>query len=292
MDGAIVVDKPSGWTSHDVVNKIRRIAGTKKVGHLGTLDPIATGVLPLVIGRATRLSQFYVRNEKIYEGVIRFGQATSSYDREGTPITEAQPFTLTLDQLEPLADRFRGTFSQFPPPVSAKKVGGRKAYELVRENKPVELKPVDVTVFAFDLLDLKGPDLTFRVHSTGGTYVRSIAHELGHAAGCGAFLQELRRTASGDFAIAQARTLEVLEQMKTDGNLQEALIPANALLPAFSNEPVDSITEGKIRQGRDFQVSPFRVRTGRYVKAISQDGSLVAIGEVRLPNLYHPILVL
>lgn len=291
VDGAIVVDKPSDWTSHDVVNRIRKIVGTKKVGHLGTLDPMATGVLPLVVNKATRLAQFFIKNEKIYEGVIRFGHSTRSYDREGEPTSQPSPVDLDLARLEILADRFRGTFAQTPPPVSAKKIGGRKAYDLTREDKPVILKPVDVTVFAFDLLGLDHQDLKFRVHCTGGTYVRSIAHELGQLVGCGAYLQDLRRTASGDFTIEQAHTLEELEQMKSEGHLEQSFVPSSQLLPEIPSEEVDAITVGKIRQGRDFQVSPFRVRGGKYVKAIADDGSLVAIGEARLPNLYHPVLV-
>src|SRR5271169_4785258 len=142
MDGVIVVDKPRDWTSHDVVNKMRRLAGTRKVGHLGTLDPAATGVLPLVIGRATRLAQFYTRNDKIYEGVLHFGYSTNTYDADGAPASEEIPVTLDPAALEGLLQRFRGPFDQVPPPVSAKKIGGRKAYELARKHQVVELKPV------------------------------------------------------------------------------------------------------------------------------------------------------
>src|SRR5579862_7149220 len=140
MDGVIVVDKPAEWTSHDVVNKMRRFAGTKKVGHLGTLDPSATGVLPLVIGRATRLAQFYTRNDKVYEGVIHFGYSTDSYDAEGARTSPEEAVTLTCEQVEAAMLPFHGRFLQTPPPVSAKKVGGRPAYELARKQQPVELK--------------------------------------------------------------------------------------------------------------------------------------------------------
>ena len=293
MDGVIVVDKPAGMTSHDVVNRMRRFANTKKVGHLGTLDPSATGVLPLVIGRATRLAQFFTRNDKEYEGVIRFGQATTTYDAEGQPVGDPADVTITAEQLEPLLAEFRGSFQQLPPPVSAKKIGGTPAYKLVRQNKPVVLEPVEVVVFAFELLALNGPDARVRVHCSAGTYVRSIAHDLGQRLGVGAHLCTLRRTASGAFRISQAQTLERLGELAQDGDLIQALIPAAELLPEFPSETVDPTTANFIRQGRDFRTSPFRApSSSQYVKAITEDGRLVAIGEAKLPNVYHPVLVL
>jgi len=293
VDGAVVVDKPSGWTSHDVVNKVRRFAGTKKVGHLGTLDPAATGVLPLVIGRATRLAQFYTRNDKIYEGVIHFGYSTDSYDADGQPTSPVRDVVLDREQVDAALQKFRGAFAQVPPQVSAKKVAGRPAYEMARKNQPVELKPVDVDVYSLDLLRLEGAEAEVRVHCSAGTYLRSIAHEAGQVLGCGAFLQSLRRTASGDFKIEVARTLEQLAALAEAGNFDDAVIPAAQLLPEFPAEVVDALTAGQIRNGRDFRTSPFQVRAGgRFVKAVSAEGQLVAIGEARLPHLYHPVLVL
>ncbi len=210
MDGVIVVDKPTEWTSHDVVNRMRRLASTKRVGHLGTLDPGATGVLPLVIGRATRLAQFYTRNDKIYEGTIHFGYSTSTYDAAGERTSDEIAVTLDRDELDRLLDQFRGEISQMPPAVSAKKIGGRAAYELARKNKPVELKPVNVEVYSLDLLRVEGCEAEVRIHCSAGTYLRSIAHDAGQAMGCGAFLKSLRRTASWDFKIESARTLEQL----------------------------------------------------------------------------------
>ena len=289
----IVVDKPRDWTSHDVVNKVRRLAGTRKVGHLGTLDPSATGVLPLVVGRATRLAQFYVRNDKIYEGVIHFGYATSTYDAEGEATSPEVAVSLERDALERVLDRFRGALSQVPPPVSAKKIAGRPAYELARKNIPVELAPVDIEVYSLEVLGIENCEAAVRVHCSAGTYLRSIAHEAGQALGCGAFLKTLRRTASGDFKIEMARTLEMLAELAGAGRLEEALIPAAQLLPEFPLEMVDAITAGQIRNGRDFRVSPFQIKKGsRFVKAVTAHGELIAIGEARLPNLYHPVLVL
>jgi tRNA pseudouridine55 synthase len=293
MNGLIVVDKPQGWTSHDVVGKMRRIAGTKKIGHLGTLDPMATGVLPLLIERATRLAQFFTSNDKVYEGVIRFGFATNTYDADGQAAAPDSNPTIDREALQAIFDRFRGIFLQTPPPVSAKKVGGRKAYELARKNIPVELKAVEVTVHSLELLELSGRDALVRVHCSAGTYLRSIAHDAGQALGCGAHLASLRRTQSGSFDIAAARTIDELQALADESRLSEALIPAAQLLPEIPIEIVDSITEAQIRNGRDFRVSPFRGRgDAKHVKAVTRSGELVAIGEIVLPNLYHPVLVL
>ena len=291
--GVVVLDKPPGWTSHDAVNKMRRIAGTKKIGHLGTLDPLATGVLPLVVGRATRLAQFYTKDRKGYAARIRFGNATDSYDRDGQATSEVRAVELKREDVEGMLDAFRGKLLQMPPAVSAKKINGVPAYKLVRQQKPVELQPVDVEVFRLEIVGIEGVDLLVEMECSAGTYVRSIAHELGQRMGCGAYVQELRRTLSGEFSLAQARTLEELEALAAAGRFEEALLQGDKLLPAFPCEAVDLLTEAQIRQGRDFRTSPFRIsQESRYVKAMSQSGNLVAIGEQKLPNLYHPILVI
>ncbi len=292
MDGALIVDKPEGWTSHDVVAKVRRLAKTKRVGHLGTLDPIATGVLPLVLGRATRLAQFFNRDRKVYEGVIRFGYSTTTYDREGEATSEQVQPVFTIQNLEEILERFRGTFSQVPPPVSAKKIAGTPAYKLARKNIAVELQPVEVSVHLLELLSFTGDRAAVRIACSSGTYLRSIAHDVGRSLGCGAFLESLRRTASGEFRIESALPLDALERLSAEGRFGEAVVASSELLPAFPNELVDPFTAGQIRQGRDFRVSPFRTRAAnRYVKAITAEGDLVAIGEEKLPNVYHPILV-
>jgi tRNA pseudouridine55 synthase len=293
LDGVIVVDKPEGWTSHDVVSKLRRIAQTRKIGHLGTLDPIATGVLPLVVGRATRLAQFYTRNDKVYDTVIRFGFSTDSYDRAGTPTSpETQP-EIAREVLEDLLPRFIGELEQVPPPVSAKKVGGVRAYQLARKSVEVALEPVPVKVYSLQLKDVTGSEARLVVHCSAGTYVRSLAHDLGKLLGCGAHLRDLRRTASGDFGEEHARTLEQLQQLAAEDRLSEALIPAAQLLPEFPAVYVDEIITTQIRQGRNFPVNVFRARQGsRFVKAVTREGDLVAIGEAKLPNLYHPVVVL
>jgi len=293
MDGVIVVDKPEDWTSHDVVGKVRKIAQTKRVGHMGTLDPIATGVLPLVIGRATRLAQFYTRSDKIYEGVVRFGWATHTYDRAGEPLGPQKDVDVDAAALDLLLEPLRGEILQTPPPVSAKKVGGKRAYELARQSVMVALEPVKIHIYELTVLDIQGSRARMRVHCSGGTYMRSIAHDLGQAIGCGAHLEQLRRLASGEFEISQARTIEQLEALAAEERLIDALVPPSAMLPAFPSVFVDDVTANHIRNGRNFPASPFRSQpASRYVKAVTRLNELVAIGEAVLPNLYHPIVVL
>jgi len=293
MDGLIVVDKPAGWTSHDVVNRLRRLTDTRKVGHLGTLDPAATGVLPMVVGRATRLAQFFSRGDKTYDGTIRFGHSTDTYDAEGTASSPHVDVQFDAGEIEQALSKFRGIISQVPPPVSAKKIGGVPAYKFARKNQPVELKPVQVEIYSIELLRCGGAEIEVRIHCSPGTYVRGIAHDLGQALGCGAWLEILRRTASGGFDLAMARTLEDLGLLASEGRIGDALIPCADLLPEFPTEQVDSATAGFIRQGRDFRVSPFRAQLdAQFVKAISPEGDLIAIGQAKLPHLYHPVLVL
>lgn len=293
MDGVIVIDKPAGITSHDVVNRVRRLVQTRKVGHLGTLDPLATGVLPLVIGRATRMAQYFSAGEKKYDACIRFGYSTDTYDREGSPTSPQVEPAFNREELERALGKFRGKFLQTPPPVSAKKVGGTPAYKLARKQIAVELEAVEVNVEVLELREMNGPVARIVVHCSSGTYVRSIAHDLGQQLGCGAFVDQLRRTGSGEFIEAQSRTLDELTALAASGRLRDALIPAAQLLPDFPNALVDTVTVGNIRQGKDFRLSPFRSQPGaKFVKALSEDGDLIAIGEARLPHLYHPVLVL
>ncbi len=293
MDGILVVDKPPGFTSHDVVDRIRRLTGIQRVGHLGTLDPIATGVLPLALGRATRLAQFLLHRDKTYEAVIRFGFATDSYDRAGQPLGPEVPVNVDRAQLETLMAAYRGEFEQVPPSISAKKIHGVAAYKLARKQKPLDLTPVKVRVDEFTLLALDGARARVRVRCSAGFYLRALAHDIGQTLGVGAHVEELRRTAAGEFTLEEAHTLEQIETLTREDRLAQILVPPLQLLPEVPAEHVDAITAAQILHGRDFRVSPFRVRSGaRLVKAIDVQGRLLAIGEIRLPNLYHPIVVL
>jgi tRNA pseudouridine55 synthase len=248
--------------------------------------------LPLVIGRATRLAQFYVRSDKVYDACVRFGYSTDTYDAEGTATSAPIDPLLDREALEQKLEPFRGEFLLRPPAVSAKKIQGVPAYRLARQQIAVEMNPVPVEVFELKLLEIEGPEARVWVHCSAGTYMRSIAHELGQAMGWGAHLSALRRERSGDFSIDQARTMPELEVLAAEGRLAEALIPASAL-PAFPALIIDPATAGLVRHGRDFAVSPFRVVLGtRYVKALSTEGDLLAIGEAKLPHIYHPVVVL
>ncbi len=291
-DGVIVVAKPQGMTSHDVVNRVRRITGIRRIGHLGTLDPLAEGVLPLVVGQATRLAPYLGGGDKEYEATIRFGYSTSTYDREGERTSGIVEPKFTAAELEAALDGFRGTIRQTPPPVSAKKVGGVPAYKLARKGRPPKLEPVEVTVHRLELREFHLPTAVLLVRCTAGTYVRAIAHELGQKLGCGGVLEELRRTVSGPFEQSQSHTLEALGEMALAGRLAEAVLPCSRLLPEFPAEVIDPLTENQIRQGRNFRISPFRAQAGAlFVKAVSHEGDLVAIGKAQAPNSYHPVVV-
>ncbi|MGA8216301.1 MAG: tRNA pseudouridine(55) synthase TruB [Candidatus Sulfotelmatobacter sp.] len=221
MNGLIIIDKPAGWTSHDVVNRMRRILQQRSVGHLGTLDPLATGVLPLVTGGLTRLAQFYTTSEKSYEGVIRFGFATNTYDADGDPLGEPRPVTLSLQHVQKLAAGFLGIIEQVPPPFSAKKIHGVPAYKLARKQKEVVLKPVQVEIKEFTILSVEGDRAQFRARVASGTYMRSVAHEMGQRLGSGAHLESLRRTAVAEFDITQAHTLEEIKAKMKEGLIKE-----------------------------------------------------------------------
>src|SRR3954469_5853973 len=214
MNAVLIIDKPPGFTSHDVVARVRRILNQRAVGHLGTLDPMATGVLPLVLGNMTRLAKFYLKSEKSYEGVIRFGFATDTYDAEGEPSATPQQPKLSLESVRQLATKFIGIIEQVPPPYSAKKIAGVPAYNLARKNKDVTLKPVQVEIKEFEIIatDDANACAHFRARVASGTYMRSVAHDMGQLAGCGAHLQSLRRTAVAEFVIEDAHTLHQLEE--------------------------------------------------------------------------------
>jgi len=217
MNGVLVIDKPAGLTSHDVVNRVRRILGQRSVGHLGTLDPCATGVLPIVLGNLTRLAQFYAHSEKTYEGVIRFGFATDTYDADGEPTTPQQDVRLSLDALRIIAADFQGTIEQTPPPFSAKKIAGVPAYKLARKKKEVALTPVRLEIKEFEILSITGDQAAFRARVASGTYMRSIAHDMGQKLGCGAHLSSLRRTAAAEFTIEDAHSIEALQTAMRKG---------------------------------------------------------------------------
>src|SRR5215813_3484791 len=224
FDGALVIDKPKGKTSHDVVDAIRHLAGFRQIGHIGTLDPLATGVLVLMLGRATRLVQFYSGRRKRYSAGFRFGFATDTYDSDGEPQGPDSPPSLDKATLERFASERVGRFAQMPPIFSAKKIHGRPAYELARKKQAVELKAVEVEVFEYKLTETEGHIARFVIECSSGTYIRSLAHEMGQQLGCGAHLAEICRTAVGEFSLAQAFRLEELAEASRMGKFPTCLI--------------------------------------------------------------------
>ena len=233
MDAVLIIDKPAGLTSHDVVARVRRILGEKSVGHLGTLDPMATGVLPLVVGRFTRLAQFYSDADKRYEGMIRFGWSTDTYDAEGQPAGNKQSCGLSLEQVRVAAAEFSGEIAQYPPPFSAKKIAGIPAHRLARKGQPVELKAKQVEIKELELYDCDGQTVRFRAWVSSGTYLRSLAHDLGKKLGVGGHLAELKRTAVREFTIDESYSLEQLEQAQAANNLEELFLHPRMVLPEF-----------------------------------------------------------
>ncbi len=290
VDGVLVLDKPTDITSHDVVLQARRILAMKRVGHLGTLDPIATGVLPLVVGRATRLAKFYRDRDKLYEGWMRLGFATDTYDRTGAPTTSEVTPEVSTEELEVVFGEFTGEYEQPPPPVSAKKVGGVKAYELARRRQQVELAPVQVQIKELTLLAWEPPLLRFRVLCSGGAYVRSLVHDIGRRLRCGAHVTELRRLASGEFTEKEARTLEQLRQLRAEQRAAEALLPSESLLPEFPAYKLPPAVVAAVLHGRDFRTSP--PLTWPRIKVLAPDGRLLAIAERGTAGFYHPSIVL
>ncbi|MGZ4856695.1 MAG: tRNA pseudouridine(55) synthase TruB, partial [Candidatus Angelobacter sp.] len=249
MDAVLIVDKPAGMTSHDVVARVRRITGEKSVGHLGTLDPMATGVLPLVLGRFTRLAQFYNEADKRYEGVIRFGWATDTYDAEGQPAGPEQPVSLSLEQVQAAAAEFVGEIAQYPPPFSAKKIAGIPAHRLARRGQPVELKPKQVEIKELEFYDCDGQTVSFSAWVSSGTYLRSLAHDLGKKLGPGGHLAALKRTAVREFTIDEAHSLEQLEQARAANTLDELFLHPRLVLPEFPAVVASPESAARIRHG-------------------------------------------
>ncbi len=291
MNGVLIIDKPPGMTSHDVVGRVRRIVQQRAVGHLGTLDPLATGVLPLVLGNMTRLAQFYLTSRKNYEGVIRFGFATDTYDAEGEPAGPVQEPSgaLPLDRVRELAERFVGVIEQMPPPFSAKKINGVPAYKLARKKQDVPLKPVQVEIEDFEILKVEDSRAHFRARVASGTYMRSVAHELGQLAGCGAHLEGLRRTAVAEFELNDALTLEALERSVQAGELEPVLVHPRRLLPALPAVTANEETAAKIRHGQ--AVNLLELSRAREIKVFYGQRDLIAISTRIAGTLFRPKIV-
>jgi len=290
LKGVIVIDKPAGWTSHDVVAKARNLLGERCIGHLGTLDPMATGVLVLVIGKMTRLCQFYEHSEKSYEGTIRFGFATDTYDADGDPLSAGQEVKVTLEEIGRVVEGFVGTIEQVPPPFSAKKIKGVPAYKLARKQQEVVLQPVLVEVKEFAITGLEGEVCAFRCRVSSGTYVRSIAHELGQKLGCGAHLASLRRTAVAEFELADAHTLEQVAEAASHHRIDELMVHPRRVLPEIPCATADEETVGRIRHGRTVNLAEFS--KSKWVKVYAGQSELICLASRVAGSLFHPKVVL
>ena len=279
IDGVLLVDKIGGITSHDVVEHVRRRSRVKKVGHTGTLDPLATGLLVLCLGKATRLQAYLMGMEKTYEGVIQFGWSTDSYDSAGVPAGEAKEVDVEKIDFVPLVQKFIGEIEQMPPQFSAKKVQGVRAYELARKGETAALTPKRVTVHEFTINAVEGSRVRFRIRSSAGTYVRSLAHDLGGAAGVPAHLKELRRTGIGRFNVSDALPFDRVEsaellQAPHFQSLSEIDLPLEKLR-------IDWSQQGKMMQGQGVIMTPaVRVQKGDLLALGNPHDQLVAIGEV------------
>ncbi len=310
MHGVLIVDKPAGPTSHDVVARVRRAIGITRIGHTGTLDPLATGVLALVIGRATRLAQFLSTDEKEYIAGVRLGWATATYDAEERSVRGDRGELVVQPPLQPAPEisedavraamgAFVGSYAQLPPPFSAKKIGGTPAYLLARLQKDVELKPADVTVKALELTGLRDGLATLRIVSSSGFYVRSLAHDLGQRLGCGAHLESLRRTRTGEFAAAQATPLEVIQAEGVQA--LDRLLPMPSLLSKLPRVVVNQRGAKRAAHGNalvtedlsesDEGALPGATESGP-IRVFDADGALLAIGERGRGGVLQPVVVL
>lgn len=250
MDGLILVDKPQGLTSHDIVARIRKIIGLARVGHFGTLDPLATGLLLIGVGTATRLFPVFSKQDKFYAGRIRLGLATDTYDALGRPVTAPSADFPGQKDLLGAMEKFVGRIEQVPPPYSAKKRQGKPLYQWARSKKPVELTPYLVSVYSFKLTDYAPPDVGFEVKCSSGTYIRSLAHDLGQSLGCGAHLAALRRTEAGKFRVSSAFSMEEVEKLAAQGNVQEFLMPLESLFQEWPKAVLSSKAKGMVQKGK------------------------------------------
>jgi len=310
FDGALVINKPKGKTSHDIVDAVRHMAGFRQIGHLGTLDPLATGVLVLLLGKATRLVRFYAGRRKRYTAAFRFGYATNTYDSEG--VAQGPDVAPILDReiIERLAAESLGRFEQMPPIFSAKKVHGRPAYELARKNQAVELKPASVELFEYRLTEMEGSVAHFSIECSSGTYIRSLVHDMGQKFGCGAHLAEISRTAVGEFSLDQAIELDELAQAAREGKFKSCLIPLENLLQDFPRTNVLPVLEKKVRHGGKFTVLAAQIQPGRMelppgattqldggdtqtprLRVFNQENKLIAIAQAVVPRTYQPVVV-
>lgn len=279
VSGVLVIDKPVGMTSHDVVQIVRKGTQIRRAGHTGTLDPRASGVLVVLIGPAVRLSEYVSASDKRYQATIRLGSSTDTYDSEGTITRSSPSVSVAEDQFLTALDNFVGEIEQVPPPYSAVKVKGKKAYELSRKGEEVELEPRRINVYSLELLEWAPPEAVVDVYCSSGTYVRSLAHDLGQELGCGAHLVGLRRTKSGRFTLRDAVPLRRLREAFTAGNWYKYLIPAAEALSDWPMVELDPDQVELVRHGHRIAMVPGESDESDWARAVSMQGDLVALME-------------
>ena len=276
VDGVVIIDKPSGWTSHDVVAKVRNLVKAKKVGHTGTLDPFATGVLPLTLGRATRLTNYFLASDKVYHGVMRFGFATTTYDVDGEPLGVDTHPELDSTRLEEILGRYRGTIHQTLPPYSAKKLQGRPLYSYARKGIEVAPSTKTVTIKSLKLLGVYQSEAEFELACSAGTYARSLAHDIGADYGSGAHLVRLRRTRSGDFPIEAAVPLSEGDRFHPRDFLLSRLIPLRDLLREFPAITISDGDKNKLLHGMDLNLLTADWESEEF-RLLDTSGELIAL---------------
>ena len=277
MNGILLIDKPAGWTSMDVCAKLRGILGERRIGHSGTLDPMATGLLVVFLGRATRAVEFAEADEKTYEAGLRIGITTDTQDVTGTVLSET-PVSVPDAALDAVLAQFRGEIDQIPPMYSAIKVNGQKLYQLARKGREVERKPRRITIFSLERTGKNaGGDILLRVRCSKGTYIRTLCHDVGAALGCGGAMSALRRTHAGAFSIAQAHTLEAVQAAADAGNAETLLLPVDTLFSALPEQTLSAAQEKAVRNGGSFTCSE---TPGRY-RLYGRSGEFLALGELR-----------
>ncbi len=304
MDGIILVHKPPGITSHDVVEKIRNILNGKKVGHYGTLDPMATGLLVIALGKATRLFQFFSKENKSYKGQIKLGFSTNTYDFSGTKTSvEINNFPSRDNILEEMR-KFEGEILQVPPVFSAKKFRGKPLYVLARENKEVKLVPSKISIYFFHLKNYNPPIIDFEVKCSSGTYIRSLAHDLGQSLGCGAHISQLVRISSGNFNLKDSFQLEKIEKLTLEGKTEEFILPLKTLLPEIPKVIVNDTGLSLVKNGNiifpenilkvsSLPLSITESKKEKIYKIFSSDGSLLAFAKrINENNCFHPFFVI
>jgi tRNA pseudouridine55 synthase len=275
ISGVLVVDKPVGYTSHDIVQIIRRGTGIRRAGHTGTLDPRASGVLVVLLGPAVRLSEYVSASDKRYQAVIQLGTTTDTYDADGQVLTN-NPVNITEEQFVAALQSFIGEIEQVPPPYSAVKVKGRKAYEMAREGEDIDLQPRKIRVYSLELLEWAPPEAVIDVYCSSGTYIRSLANDLGKMLGCGAHLVGLRRTKSGRFTLRDAVPLRKLKEAFEQGNWYQYVIPA---AEALSDWPSVELTSEQVDAVRHGHRIPGKAGVGKMARGISEQGELIALLE-------------